>query len=79
MTESPSKGRLHQTVETCESFAAALDDAIATEIDETVLTRFLAHNTWDDRVRQMLSWTDEVLTSPPCLKSFNPLAVEATG
>lgn len=67
-----------QTVETVDDFVVALDKAIAEPVDEARLREFLDKNTWELRARQMLDWTDEILSVRPPEKTFNRSAVGAS-
>lgn len=53
-----------ETVESPAAFAEALDRAVASPPDPAVLSDFLSHNTWRNRVDQLLDAADEVMASP---------------
>ena len=61
-----------RTVDTREDFVAALDQAALEQPDPEVLAAFLKVNTWDARARQLLEWTDEILSDPAFEKTLSP-------
>ncbi len=52
------------TVGTVPAFARALDAAIKTECDTSVIDEFLTANTWRLRAQQMLDWASEFRDDP---------------
>lgn len=52
------------TVTTVPEFVRALDSAVTTACDESVLSAFLTEHTWENRARQMLEWADEARADP---------------
>ena len=49
-----------QTVTTVPEFARALDSAVATDCDPAITGAFLEENSWENRARQLLDWSDEL-------------------
>ncbi|MCK6547572.1 hypothetical protein L6R52_17110, partial [Myxococcota bacterium] len=60
-----------KTVTTVSAFAAALDAAVRERPDPAVLRAFLAENTWEHRVDQLLGAADAALARAPFDKTFS--------
>lgn len=59
-----------RTVETVDAFVEALDEAVSEPVDKANLETFIANNTWDHRVDQLLGAAEEVLAAPPPEKTL---------
>lgn len=59
------------TVNSVEEFVAALDHAIETRPDDSVIERFLAENTWEERASRLIELADGVSALGPMEKTFH--------
>ena len=64
-----------RTVETTDQFVAALDLAVATQVDGATVRKFLETNTWDHRINAILDRADQVLAASPFEKRLHEAAI----